>query len=328
MISAIGIVLAVLGLIAVATIVHVADGFPAMLSTLSGAGPIVLLVVPLHAIPLVLDARGWRELLPADTRLRTLFWIATIREAINRLLPAVNVGGEIVGIRLLALSGLGGAVAAASVIVEIVVTLFSQYLFVALGLFCLLHVTGSVPWGGALVLGFALALPLLALPVMLLRRGTVFAALSRLLHRLSGRWAARLAAGSAGLDAAIGHLYSMPWRWVVAGLWQYCGLLAGCTETWLALRWLGHPVSIAGAIALESATQALRNFIFFVPSGLGVQELGLMGVGHLIGLSGETALALSLVKRMREVLFGLPALASWYWTEGRRGLQRVRQGML
>ncbi|HUI59522.1 MAG TPA: lysylphosphatidylglycerol synthase domain-containing protein [Steroidobacteraceae bacterium] len=328
MMSGIGIVLAALGLIAVATIVHVADAFPSILSALSGVGPVVLLLVPLHAIPLALDARGWRELLPAEARLRTLLWIATIREAINRLLPAANVGGEIVGIRLLALSGQRAAVAAASVIVETVVTLFSQYLFVALGLLCLLRVTGSVPWGGDLLLGFGLSLPLLALPVILLRRGTLFAALTRLLQRLSGRWAAQLAEGSAGLDAEIGHLYTVPSRWVAAGLWQYCGLLAGCAETWLALRWLGHPVSLPGAIALESATQALRNFIFFVPAGLGVQELGLMGVGHLIGLSSETAIALSLIKRMREILFGLPALASWYWSEGRRGLQRVRERTL
>lgn len=40
--------------------------------------------------------------------------------------------------------------------------------------------------------------------------------------------------------------------------------------------------------------------------------------GNMIGLPAEAAVALSLVKRMREVGFGLPALISWQWAEARR----------
>jgi hypothetical protein len=50
------------------------------------------------------------------------------------------------------------------------------------------------------------------------------------------------------------------------------------------------------------------------PAGLGVQEAGLIGVGHALGLGSDVAMALSLAKRMREILFGLPALAAWQWT--------------
>jgi len=37
----------------------------------------------------------------------------------------------------------------------------------------------------------------------------------------------------------------------------------------------------------------------------------LIGVGLLLGLGPDVALALSLAKRMREVLFGLPSLLAW-----------------
>ena len=65
------------------------------------------------------------------------------------------------------------------------------------------------------------------------------------------------------------------------------------------------------AVALESLTQAIRHFIFVVPAGLGVQEAGLVGFGYLLGVGSDASIALSLAKRMREILFGVPALAYW-----------------
>jgi hypothetical protein len=40
--------------------------------------------------------------------------------------------------------------------------------------------------------------------------------------------------------------------------------------------------------------------------------------GHSLGISSELALAVSMTKRAREVLCGLPSLISWQWMEGRR----------
>jgi uncharacterized membrane protein YbhN (UPF0104 family) len=89
------------------------------------------------------------------------------------------------------------------------------------------------------------------------------------------------------------------------------------------LRWLGHPVSLAAALALESLTLAARSLVFVAPAGLGVQEAGLVGVGHVLGLGSDVAIALSLAKRMREILFGLPALAAWQWTTGAKSGARI-----
>jgi hypothetical protein len=71
-------------------------------------------------------------------------------------------------------------------------------------------------------------------------------------------------------------------------------------------------------LVLESMTQAVRHIAFIVPAGLGVQEAGLVVFGHAVGISGEMALAVAMVKRMREVAWGVPALLSWQWLEGRR----------
>jgi uncharacterized membrane protein YbhN (UPF0104 family) len=175
------------------------------------------------------------------------------------------------------------------------------------------------------LIGLGATLPLIVLLAALLRYGSVFQRLERLAVRLLGEHAGSFLAGqSVDLDAAIRELCGDWPRLGTTLAWQVTGMVAGSLETWLALRWLGHPVHFGAAIAIDSLTMTVRNFAFLVPAGLGVQEASLVAFGALLGVHGELALALSLVKRMREILFGAPALLSWYWMEGRRELQHVR----
>lgn len=299
----------------------------AILVPLARAGRVLLWLVPLHALPIFLDSLGWRVLIARwrESRMGTLFWIATVREGINRLLPAANIGGELVGIRLLAERGVDGVHAAASVTTEVVLTIVSQYVFVLIGVLCLLRLTDTVQFADDVLIGLAASLPIVVLLAVLLRYGSVFERMERLAVRLLGGQALPFLAGqSARLDAAIRGLCSDRPRLATTIAWQVTGMVAGSLEAWLALRWLGHPVHFGAAIALESLTMTMRNFAFFVPAGLGVQEASLVGFGALLGINGELALALSLAKRMREILFGVPALLSWYWVEGRKELQHVR----
>lgn len=299
----------------------------AILIPLARAGWVLLWLVPLHVVPVLLDSLGWRVLIARwrESRVGTLFWIACIREGINRLLPAANIGGELIGIRLLAGTGIDGVAAAASVTTEVVLTVISQYVFVMIGVLCLLRLTDTVQFADDVLIGLAASLPLVVLLAVLLRYGSIFERMERLAVRVLGEQTLSFLAGqSASLDAAIRELCSDPPRLLTTIAWQVTGMVTGSLETWLALRWLGHPVPFGAAIALESLTMTVRNFVFLVPAGLGVQEASLIGFGALLGVNGELALALSLAKRMREILFGAPALLSWYWIEGRRELQHVR----
>jgi hypothetical protein len=76
-------------------------------------------------------------------------------------------------------------------------------------------------------------------------------------------------------------------------------------------------VSWAEALILESLGTAVRNAAFPVPAGLGAQEGGFLLLGAALGIAPPLCLALSLAKRARELLVGLPALAAWAWLEGR-----------
>lgn len=299
----------------------------AILIPLGRAGRVLLWLVPLHGLPLLLDSLGWRVLIARwrESRVGTLFWIAAVREGVDRLLPAANIGGALVGIRLLAECGVDSLVSAASVTTETVLTVVSQYVFVMLGVLCLLRLTHTVQFADDVLIGLAASLPLVVLLAVLLRYGSVFERMERFAVRLLGEEKLSFLAGqSASLDTAIRELCGDVPRLLTTVAWQVTGMVSGSLETWLALRWLGHPVHFGAALALESLTLTVRNFVFLVPAGLGVQEASLVGFGALLGVNADLALALSLAKRMREILFGVPALLSWYWAEGRRELQHVR----
>jgi putative membrane protein len=309
-----------LGLVALVALI-VAQGAGTLAGLLSHAGWILLLLAPLQVIPMVFDTLGWRVLLPAPIRVSALFLIAWIRQAINRLLPVASVGGEIVGVRLLRRQGVGGMSAAASVIVELMLGLLAQYLFVALGVVSLFARASANASGTrvlqALLIGLAVSLPPLILMIIVLRDGRVFLHIERVVRRFLGGWLSHdlLTDHGARLDAEVRGIFAGPMRVVRSLLWQLGGYVVGVSEVWFAMRWLGHPVSVGDALVLESLTQAAKSIFFMVPAALGVQEAGLMGVGLLLGLSAEVALALSLAKRLREVVFGVPALLIWQWME-------------
>jgi putative membrane protein len=301
------------------------EGLAPILGLLAAAGWTLLWLVPLHALPLGLDVLGWRTLLraagvgPPRTALARLFVIASCREAVNRLLPVANVGGEIVGIRMLCRMGDDAApvaAIAASVVAEVLLTIISQLLFAAAGVVLLLYLTGKVAVVSDLLVGLILSVPLIAGLYMLVHRGSVF---ERLLRAIEGMLdlptqLRGLLDQAMALDTRLRALLAHAAALFTTVGWQLAGFATGAIETWLALRWLQHPVGFGTAVALESLTQALRHFIFVVPAGLGVQEAGLVGLGYLLGLGNDASIALSLAKRMREILFGVPALAYWQLT--------------
>ena len=61
----------------------------------------------------------------------------------------------------------------------------------------------------------------------------------------------------------------------------------------------------------------LRSAAFVVPGGIGVQEAGYALVAPLFGLPAESALALALAKRARDLAIGIPTLLLWQATETR-----------
>ncbi|HEY6452580.1 MAG TPA: lysylphosphatidylglycerol synthase domain-containing protein [Steroidobacteraceae bacterium] len=315
-----------LGLALLIILVVRAD-FGAMVQTLAVAGWAMLWLVPYRTLYFLLYAIGWLNLLrPYDSKRRAglgyLLWVTSVREAIDRLLPVASVGGGVAGVRLLRWRGLAVAPVGASVIVEILVTLIVLYVFTAVGLLLLIDINATDHEVRRLLLAFLCSLPVPAALALLLRYGSIFARLQKLLRPLVGGSAT--SEGAAALDLEVRAILHRGWTLLGVGAMQLVAWMSGAFEVWFVLRLCGHPVGIGAALIMESMTQAMRHIAFVVPAGLGVQEAGLVLFGHLLGVSGELALAVSMAKRVREVLCGLPPLLSWQWFEGRRLLGATR----
>jgi putative membrane protein len=304
--------------LALLTVLVVHTDLPALVRTWKLASPALLWLVPYRLIFFALYAVGWRAMLrPFDAAGRIDFgyvlWATMVREGVDRLLPVASLGGSVVGVRVIRWRGLAVAPISATIIAEIVLTLAAVYLLGGLATLILL---GSQSGDHTLVVVvLALSLPIPVVSLLLLRYGAVFQRLQRFLRPLVGLSGADTAVSlDADLRACLNRVGTM----LFAGALQFVALLSASFEIWWALRLFEHPVSASSSIMLEGLTQAVRHLAFIVPAGLGVQEAALVLFGHALGISAELALAVSAVKRAREILCGLPPLLWWQLQEARR----------
>jgi putative membrane protein len=308
----------------------VAEGGPGIVAAFRRAGWALLLVVPARVVTQALDVRAWRLLLePFDPGHAAgpgfLLWVAFVREAVNRLLPVAGIGGEVVGVRLACRRIPDTAAVAASVVVEVLMTIAVLYVFCGLGAVLMLGLAGKAGQVGIIAAALALSLPLPLLAGWWLARGAPFARLERWMRGLLGpQYLMALHLDGVHIDAAVKRLFGEHGRLVRAALWSLLAYVLGTFETWFALALLGHPVGVRAALAIEALTQAVRHAGFMVPAGLGVQEAAVLLFGQLAGVGGDVALALALVKRMREIVTGVPALVSWHWVELRRPRRPIK----
>lgn len=300
------------------------QGFGSVAAALVSAGWGLLVVAAYYLFPMWLDAIGWRPLFPVDRRPSTLrlLQIRWIRDGINRLLPVAQVGGDLASAWMLMRDGIPGAVAGASIVLDVTLALVSQLLFTMLGVAVLLVVTeaDAVLYASLAALGLG-ALVVMAFIVVQLKG--MFEVFVRWISNLSSggdRWMATFG-GAARLDAAIRELYTRGPDLAVATTWRFLAWVAGVGEVWLALYFLGHAVTLVEALMLESLGQAIKNMAFTIPGALGVQEGGYMLLVAILGIPPEVGLTLSLVKRVRQLLLGIPAVIAFQISEGRHFLR-------
>ncbi|MBI1776110.1 MAG: flippase-like domain-containing protein [Proteobacteria bacterium] len=272
-----------------------------------------------HIVPMAVNARAWHVLLPPRRRpgLAFFLWLVWVREAVNGLLPVARIGGEVVSARLMRLGGLPTSQAVASLVVDVTLSLASQFLFTIIGIGLLLALSGDIDLGLRLTLALLLTVPFVIVLIAVQRRG-LFELMGRLFNMLfRERWSTLIGA-TARIDRAVRHLYRRR-AWLMRCLaWQLLGWILGAGEIWLALRYLGHPVGVAEAIVLEALAQAVSSAAFMVPAALGVQEGGFLVFGGILGLGPEIGLALALARRLRDIVVFVPALLAWQYVEGKR----------
>ncbi len=292
-------------------------GFGHVLSLLEQAGWGIVLVMGFHLLQILFSALGWRAIAgrtPPRPSLLDFMLLRWVREGVNNLLPVAQVGGEFAVVGLLRRRGVPLVRATAGTVCDLTLEMLTQILFTVAGLLLLLHLLGRSRVTDEVVGGLGAALL-----VGVLFLGGQWLGLARLLEtglvRLASRFGWQGMGEIQGLHAALLSSYRQPGAVAAATVHQSVSWLLGAVEVCLALHVLGHDRGLGPGLVIESLGQAVKAAGFVVPGALGVSEGGFVVVGSLFGLPPAVSIALALIKRLRELAFGLPALGAWQWLD-------------
>jgi putative membrane protein len=279
-----------------------------VLSAFSHAGWGLIPVIFLHVLPFAIDTAAWISVYGASERPSAwmLFLIRWTGESVNNLLPVAQVGGDVLRARLAARPpGSELPAAGATVAVDVTAGLISQILMGVGGLAFLIARDRSV-----VELAFGLALFAAGIVgFWYAQRRGMFGMAARLIGGLES---------ADRLDLEIRSLYRRPRALVLSTVIRVIGRVAAGVETYAGLWLLGADVTLLDAVILQSLVSLVRSAAFVIPGGLGAQEGGMVLVGDMLGIAPQLALALALIRRVREVVLGVPGLLVWPLLEKRR----------
>ncbi len=304
------------------TILLIRQGAMSVGTAVAAAGGAIFAVAAYHLlVPILLDAFSWWVLFPRESRPRwqSLFWMRWVGESISNLVPSTAIGGDIIRARLVTISsGAPLALSAASVIVDVTIGVVAQIVFTLFGLFFLVAATGHTGLVRPTMIGALIGLVAIGGFFAAQWLG-VFRFTTNLFARLvkSKEWSS-LVQGGQRLDETVRRLYSRRRGILLCSALTLLSLFGSTGEIWIALYALGSRATFLNALILQSMAMTVRAAAFPVPGQLGVQESGYLVVGSLLGIPGETAFAISLIARFRDLLIGVPGLIAWQFIEGRR----------
>lgn len=315
-----------LGLV-LAVVIIAKEGFGAVTAAFSAVGLGLAVIVVIRAFELAAAGLGWWVIFPPAAKPAVLLSLRVrfVREAINVLLPVAQIGGDIAGARLMTLSGTPSALAGATVLVDVLLQAVSLFLFTltGIGIFALGGAGGPLLESiviGAFVMGVALTAFFIA------QRFGGARLVDRVLMALAEKFGWSALVGVANLHDNLVRIYADLPRLGASLLVHVVVWFAGALEVLLALHLMGHPISVGDAIVIESIGQAVRAAAFVVPGALGVQEAGFVAICAAFGIPAAPALALSLVKRVPELILGLPFLFIWHAQEAKALRKRRKTG--
>jgi putative membrane protein len=318
--KALPLIAALMGIAAMAALVAY-FGVGAVLQSLAAVGiGGFAAICAIHIVLIAVMGLAWRALLPGTPVLVPL-WGRLIRDSGSEVLPLSQVGGYVLGARAVMISGVPGTLAAASTIVDVTLEFVAQLAYTALGLIWLLYLQPDTAVATPITVGLVIASAAAA--------GFFFAQchglgrVDRIARILGGDWAERTASGAAALHAALAGIYREQGGLWISFLLHLTCWIASAVEAWLALTLAGVSISFGTVMVIESLLYAIRTVAFFIPNAVGIQEAAYILLGGGFGLTPEMALALSLLKRARDLAIGLPSLAAWQAVEGGRLWQGI-----
>ena len=302
-------------------------------SNLIATGWGIFFVIAIYGIAFWVDTIAWQFTLPSTRlNLKWLYYLWKVRmvgAAFAKVLPFSAFGGAPVkGYLLKKYYGIGYKEGAASIILIESTHLISMVFFMASGVL-LIHLNPDFPENYYLFSKLGLA----ALAVGIFG----FYVIQRLkITSIAGGWLSLQGLGRR-LEKFLSHLQEFDDRLVqfyTEKRTYFFGALGlnllnwylGALEIYIILYFLGHPISIAESIILETLVELVRAGTFFIPATLGTQEVAFLSATGAI--TGEPALgfATALLRRVREIVwFILGFVIGWQYSTSPSDLAQAAQ---
>jgi glycosyltransferase 2 family protein len=277
-------------------------------------------VVAVRAAMIAMNGIAWSRLLARLTTVSIPIFLLLrwVREAIDVLLPVASIGGGLVAARMMTFWGVSGALAIAGVIADLFLQIVAQVLFALFGVTLLARFIGqSAVWPGTVV-GIVAAVIVLG-GFYVVQRYEGGRLMDRAFAAFSARMNSRSETAEPGFQRAMDSIWKGRSSYAVAALLMHTfAWMLGTLEVWLTLHFMQWPVTLEQAVILESLGASISSAAFFIPGSWGVQESGYILIGQLLGVPVQLSLTLSLVKRIPDLVLGVPGLLVWYAIETRR----------
>jgi glycosyltransferase 2 family protein len=307
-------VLWLVGGLALATWLVLHYGAPAVGNALRSVGWVGLLALAsFHLISTATMGLAWWRLRRTGNPW-AFIWGRMLRDAGTEVLPLSQVGGSVLAVRAVVLQGVRSALATASVVIDITMEFCAQIAFATLGVILLVWLVPQSPLAGPAAIGLGIALVAVTVFILIQRRGSDF--VMRAATRFASTAIGTALAGASAVQAELRQTYETTRVWPSFVMHFAAWLLDG-VEVWLALHFMGTHLSFSAILIMESLLYAARSLAFLVPNAMGVQEGAYVLLGSALGLTPSLALGLSLLKRGRDMLLGIPALLTWQIVESR-----------
>lgn len=288
-----------------------------------------LIICAYHLVLISVLGLAWYAIVPPQQgQLRAFLWGRIVRDSGSEILPLSQLGGFIMGARAANLFGASMTLAFASTIVDVTVEVLGQLGYTALGLALLVQLQPDARLIYPVAIGIAIGVVAILGFVLVQRRGA--ALVERLSRRLAASWLPAATARTRTLQQTLDEIYARRGGLATGFALHFFAWIVSAGEAWLALHFMGVDLGVAAVLTIESLLYAIRSVAFAVPNAVGVQEGAYVMLGAIFGLPPEMALALSLLKRGRDLAIGIPALLAWQSMEGgalmrRREAERLQE---
>ncbi|SIT45126.1 Membrane protein [Paraburkholderia ribeironis] len=257
------------GLVAAIALV-VANDPTLVLDAVARVGWGIAAIVAIRVVIMGLTGVAWGRLVRPLTQqgFGVFVFLRWVREAINVLLPVASFGGDLIGTRLLTFWGVAGGLAGASILVDLLIQAFAQFLFTVAG-FGLLVAGGR---GGTMVQWLATGLLIAAAALggfYVAQRFGLFDLIERGMLVVA-RWLKASFGSELRLHHNLQRIHANRTAMLGSIFVHLAAWFLGVAEIWIALACMGAEPTFAQALVLESLGQAIRDAAFPVPGALGV----------------------------------------------------------